>query len=231
MDQRTKVSDKVKKEAVQAYLDYKGSMYSIATQYGLSKSRFAYLVKYALAHGVDSIIKRGKTNYTPEFKRQVAEEYLRGDISLIRLAIKHNMTSSTPIQHWVRVYKEQRNDTPLQRGDVPKMKSRKTTEEERLQIVQECLTNEKNYQETAIRNQVSYGQVYSWTKKFEAEGIEGLRDRRGRGKSVEEMSENERLAWENKMLKSQIQRLEIEIELKKKLEKYQKQSDSFGKKK
>ena len=57
---------------------------------------------------------------------------------------------------------------------------RKTTQEERIAIAKECLENECNYEETAQKHNVSYQQVYSWTKKFKKLGIAGLEDRRGK---------------------------------------------------
>ena len=63
---------------------------------------------------------------------------------------------------------------------------RKTTLEERLEIVSLALTHEKDYQKAADQYRVSYQQVYSWVRKYELEGKEGLVDRRGmKRKSVE----------------------------------------------
>lgn len=59
-------------------------------------------------------------------------------------------------------------------------KSRKTTQAERLEIVRECIAEGNNYGAMAIKYQVSYQQVYSWTKKYREMGEAGLEDRRGR---------------------------------------------------
>lgn len=59
---------------------------------------------------------------------------------------------------------------------------RKTTLEERIQIVRECIANGKNYGEMALKYRVSYQQVRSWTLRFEQMGEAGLEDRRGRRK-------------------------------------------------
>ncbi|WP_238528281.1 helix-turn-helix domain-containing protein [Acetonema longum] len=58
-------------------------------------------------------------------------------------------------------------------------KSRETTQEERLEIVRECIATENNYGATALKYQVSYQQVYTWTKKYREMGNTGLQDRRG----------------------------------------------------
>ena len=57
---------------------------------------------------------------------------------------------------------------------------RKTTQEERVRIARECLENECNYEEIARKYNVSYQQVYSWTKKYQELGDVGLEDRRGK---------------------------------------------------
>ena len=59
---------------------------------------------------------------------------------------------------------------------------RETTLEERIQIVRECIACGKNYGEMALKYQVSYQQVRSWTLRFEQMGEMGLEDRRGRRK-------------------------------------------------
>lgn len=56
---------------------------------------------------------------------------------------------------------------------------RDTTREERIQIVKECIAGGNDYGGTALRYQVSYQQVYTWTKKYREMGEAGLEDRRG----------------------------------------------------
>lgn len=64
----------------------------------------------------------------------------------------------------------------------------------------------------------SYGQVYSWIKKYGTDGVEGLRDGRGRNKPEEELSEVEKLKAENRLLKAEKKKQQMEIDLLKKLE-------------
>ena len=58
-------------------------------------------------------------------------------------------------------------------------KSRKTTQEERLEIVRECIAGGNNYGAMALKYKVSYQQVYTWVKKYREMGEAGLEDRRG----------------------------------------------------
>ncbi|WP_081718047.1 MULTISPECIES: helix-turn-helix domain-containing protein [unclassified Paenibacillus] len=72
-------------------------------------------------------------------------------------------------------------------------KRTKTTFEERIEIVKYTLTHKLDYQKAAEKYDVSYSQVYAWTQKYQSGQEEALRDRRGRRKPVEELSEQEQL--------------------------------------
>lgn len=65
-------------------------------------------------------------------------------------------------------------------GGTYMKKARVTTPEERLEIVKECLFNDKNYGAMALKYNCSYQQVHNWVKRYEKMGISGLEDRRGR---------------------------------------------------
>ena len=96
-------------------------------------------------------------------------------------------------------------------------KGRKTTCEERISIVADCIESGLNYNATAEKFHVSYQQVYTWVRKQKEKGIDGLKDGRGRKKPEEEMSELERLRRENRIQKEQLLRQQMEIDFLKKL--------------
>lgn len=89
--------------------------------------------------------------------------------------------------------------------------------EDRIEIVKHYLEISNNYAETAIKFQVSYQQVYLWVKKFNNGGVDALIDRRGKRKSIDKMSEVDKLKLENKILKAKYRRIELENALLKKL--------------
>ena len=96
--------------------------------------------------------------------------------------------------------------------------SRKTTKEERIKIVKECLESGCNYGECAIKYNVSYQQVYGWVKRFKELGEAGLEDRRGRRKADQEpRSEIEKLQIENERLKHELYMMKMERDLLKKV--------------
>ena len=97
--------------------------------------------------------------------------------------------------------------------------TRKTTQEERIQIAKECIENRNNYGEIAIKYQVSYQNVYSWVKKYKELGEAGLEDRRGQRTAQQEpRTEEERLRIENAQLKHELYLARMERDLLKKLE-------------
>ncbi len=53
-------------------------------------------------------------------------------------------------------------------------KGRKTTYEERIEIIQYCIEHENNYAETAEKYHVSYQQVYSWIKNMHLQALKHL---------------------------------------------------------
>jgi transposase-like protein len=89
-------------------------------------------------------------------------------------------------------------------------KGRKTTHQERTEIVAFCIEHGKNYPLTIEKYGVSYQQIYSWVRKYEEKGIDGLADKRGRTKTIEEMTDIEKLRAENRIL--QAKNLDLEIE-------------------
>ena len=97
-------------------------------------------------------------------------------------------------------------------------KGRKTTFEERVEIVEYCIAHDHNYAETAVKFSVSYQQARSYTIKYETGGVDALQDRRGRSKPLEEMSELEKLRAENRILRAEKEQAEMEASFLKKLD-------------
>lgn len=161
-------------------------------------------------------------NYSADFKQMVVKEYLAGGISQQSLAKKYGILAPSTIGCWVKMYNNHEDLTESRpKGEylmVKNNKSRKTTLDERIAIVEHCTANANNYSLTAKEFHCSYGQVYSWVKKYESQGIEGLYDRRGRNKPAEKLTELERLQAENRLLKAQAKQQQMEIDFLKKLD-------------
>lgn len=220
MPKKGKVSADIKLMAVKEYLAGNGSLTTVGIKYGITESSFRKWVAKYRAFGDSAFIQTTHCNqYTLEFKMKVVSEYLDRKGSLYDLAVKYKIPSHTTLSRWVLKYNSHEEFKISTAGGKNIMTiRRKTTYEERIEIVQYCIEHENNYAKTAKQYHVSYQQVYGWVKKYEQKGVEGLLDRRGRRKPEDEMSELEKLRAENRLLKAQNKRQEIEMEFLKKLE-------------
>ena len=125
------------------------------------------------------------------------------------MANKYGIRSPETVRKWVSKYNshiENWDYDPHPEVHMAKAR-RKTTQQERIEIVQYCLKYNKDYTQTAVKYNCSYQQVYSWTHKYLAKGEIGLTDKRGRHKKSEELTElelaNHRIAELERQLKEE----------------------------
>ena len=147
------------------------------------------------------------------------EEYLAGKGSLLEICKKHKITDTRQLRAWIMWYNGHKEfkERSHAEGEIYMTKGRKTTQEERVEIVAFCIEHGKDYGLTVETFKVSYQQIYTWVKKYEEKGVNGLTDRRGKAKSENELTEEDRLRQENKILRATIKDQEMEIALLKKL--------------
>jgi transposase-like protein len=219
MGRKNKILSELKLRAVKEYLDGEGSTYTISSKYGVSRSSFReWLLKYVSTGSNDFNLKHNNS-YTSEFKSKVVKSYLSGEGSYEELAIKYKIPSHGTVIKWVSLYNSHERLNDYKIGESPVMtKGRKTTYEERVEIVKHCIESNYNYAETSQKYQVSYQQVYSWISKFNEGGADALQDKRGKRKTIDEMSELEKLRAQNKLLEAENKRKQMEIDFLKKLE-------------
>lgn len=157
--------------------------------------------------------------YSKEMKLQAVKDYLNGEGSYETLKEKYKLRSSTQLKNWVMWYNGHKEfkERSSAKGEIYMTKGKKTTQEERAEIVAFCIEHGKDYGLTVETFKVSYQQIYTWVKKYEERGVNGLTDRRGKAKPENELTEEDRLRQENKILQAKIKDQEIEIALLKKL--------------
>ena len=152
-------------------------------------------------------------------KQQAVLDYLAGHGSQNDICKKYGIRSKGKLQTWIKKYN---GHVELKSsgtgGSIVMTKGRKTTFEERVEIVQYCIKHSHNYSETAKKFHISYQQARSYTIRYEENGMDGLQDKRGKRKSPEEMTEVEKLRAEVRLLRAEKRRAEIEISFLKKLE-------------
>ncbi|WP_051656565.1 helix-turn-helix domain-containing protein [Butyrivibrio sp. AE3004] len=166
-----------------------------------------------------SFYQRKYKKYSKELKEKAVLEYINGEGSLLSICQKYGIRAKSKLQNWIKKYNDHEELKASETGGVTIMtKGRKTTFDERVEIVQYCISHDCNYAETAERFKVSYQQARNYTVKYKADGIEALKDRRGRTKSKEEMTELDRLRAENRILRAEKERAEMEAAFLKKLD-------------
>ena len=160
-----------------------------------------------------------RKKYGAELKLQAVQDYLSGKGSQREICRKYEIPVHSMLQQWISCYNDHKDfkERSSARGEIYMTKGRKTTQEERAQIVAFCIERGKDYALTVETYQVSYQQIYSWVRKYEAAGVDGLVDRRGKAKPEDDLTEEERLRQENRMLQAKLKDKEMEIALLKKL--------------
>jgi transposase len=164
-------------------------------------------------------IKIHQEKYSSELKLQAVQDYLSGAYSQYQIIDKYKIASRTQLKSWIDKYNGHSSLHSYQnRGARTMTNGRSTTWEERIDIVQYCLSHNRDYQTSVEKYQVSYQQVYQWVKKYEADGEDALKDGRGRKRAPEELSEADRQMLAMKKLEYDNERLRAENALLKKLQ-------------
>ena len=173
-------------------------------------------------YGILGFTKKTKNrSYSKEFKMELVKKYISGEASSVDLGHQYDISSGL-LRNWIRRYNaniELKDYNPKQEVYMAKAR-RKTTIDERKEIVNYCIEHNRNYKETAALYNVSYSQVYSWVKKYDSDGDEGLIDKRGHHKLDDEVDELERLRRENVRLKRQLEEKDMAVELLKKVKEF-----------
>src|SRR5690606_18138543 len=189
---------------------YKGQ--EICKMYHISETTlYEWRAKYKFG-GVTELIRPTKNKiYSKELKQRAVKDYLSGKYSMFDILAKYGISGLSVFKKWLKIYTSHSELQDSGKGMSQTMtKGRKTTLEERLEIVQACLANGKNYQETAAQYGVSYQQVYQWVRKFEQGGEEALQDRRGRTKPAEERTPEDELRLKIQQMERENERLRAE---------------------
>ncbi len=220
---KSKYSPEFRAMVAQEYIDRSGSLHYLADKYQVGKSTIHKWVALFRVHGINAFVTQpGNKSYTKEFKITCVKEVVSGNGSPLDIASKYNI-NPTVLETWIKLYnanRELRDYCPKREVYMADAK-RKTTVEERKEIVKYCIEHNRNYKDAASIFDVSYSQVYSWVRKYDANGEDGLVDKRGHHKSDDEVDELERLRRENIRLKKQLKEKDMLAELLKKVQEFE----------
>ena len=224
MGRKAKYSSEMKVKACEDYLSRRKSAIQIARELDMGKHGRRLVMEWAKKYETfgTSVFEQAHCNrsYSKEFKETIIKEYLEGKGSLEDLAVRYGIPSHATVLQWTRKYNnhiELRDYDP--KPEVYMAQRRKATFDERLEIVKYCLDHGRKIADTASIYKCSYAQVRSWLIKYDKDGEEGLKDRRGKHRKEEELSELEKAQRKILRLEKEKEEFRRKYELLKKAEK------------
>ena len=220
MGRKSKFTPEEKLKVVETIQNGIDSAYNQARLLRIDQTTIQRWICNYMSLGMNGLITANKNfSYSKALKEAAVLDYLSGLGSLIEICQKYGIRSKGQLWNWILKYNGHEELKTSGIGGTGIMaKGRKTTYDERVEIVTYCIENEMNYVVTAESYQVSYQQVYQWVKKYESKGVDGLLDKRGRKKPENERSELDKLRAENRLLQAEKRRMELENAFLKKLE-------------
>lgn len=222
MNRKEEISPEKKMKIIQDILKNEKGINAASREAGVNTETIRlWLARYE-AEGVEGLLPRERNRvYSVEQKLNAVRDYLSGAGSLMEISKKHGLRSPRQLRNWLKVYNAhgEFNSRKYSGGGSYMKQGRETTLDERIQIARACIACGKNYGEMALKYQVSYQQVRTWTLRFEQMGEASLEDRRGRRKKDQTpRTELEQAQIEIEQLKHKLYLTEMERDLLKKLD-------------
>ena len=181
MSRKSKVTAAERIEVVKALIAGEICM-SEAEQRLKIASTHIYELIYRYEAGGEAALAETKKNrvYSKEVKLQAVMSYLHGEGSQKRISARFGLRSSRQLRDWIKVYNNGGNFKNKMSGGSRMKTPHNTTHEERIKIAKECLENGNNYGKIAQKYNISYQQVYTWTKDYSTLGQAAFEDCRGK---------------------------------------------------
>lgn len=215
---RNKISKEIKLDAVLKILDGQSSVSTVAATLQVRDISVRTWLRMYQSIGIDAFDNDKNQAYSKELKLQAVTEYLSGASSQYAICKKFKIKSTRQLRNWISKYNNHEKLKSYAGGTGKVMvKGRKTTFEERIDIIKDYIESGSSYEEIAEKYSISYQQIYQWVRKYQEHGIDGLQDRRGKRKTPEDMTEIDRLRAELKMEQAKVKHLELENRVLKKL--------------
>ncbi len=229
MSKKKSISVQEKISIVKAYIDKEIGICEAARRGKVSRDTMVSWVRNYEREGIEAFLGRKNKAYSTELKNNAVKAYLSGEGGLTNICKKYGIRDKKQLRNWIKVYNSGGDLGSVKHsgGGSYMKQGRETTQAERIEIAKACIALGKNYGEIALKYQVSYQQVRSWTLKFEKEGASGLEDRRGkRKKDQEPRNELEEAKIEIEQLKHQLYLSEMENYLLKKVKEIERRDAS-----
>ena len=155
MPQKQKLSAEEKAKVIEDYINNRISLSEAARRGGVARDTISQWARNYEADGMTAFMTCRNRVYSPELKRQAVEDYLSGMGSQAELSKKYGLRDRRQLRNWLKVYNAHGdfNSRKNSGGGSYMKQGRDTTQEERIQIVKDCLASGKDYGEMALKLQ------------------------------------------------------------------------------
>ena len=155
MPQKQKLSAEEKAIVIEDYINNRISLSEAARRGGVARDTISQWARNYEADGMTAFMTCRNRVYSPELKRQAVEDYLSGKGSQAELSKKYGLRDRRQLRNWLKVYNAHGdfNSRKNSGGGSYMKQGRDTTQEERIQIVKDCLASGKDYGEMALKLQ------------------------------------------------------------------------------
>ena len=155
MPQKQKLSAEEKAKVIEDYINNRISLSEAARRGGVARDTISQWARNYEADGMTAFMTCRNRVYSPELKRQAVEDYLSGKGSQAELSKKYGLRDRRQLRNWLKVYNAHGdfNSRKNSGGGSYMKQGRDTTQEERVQIVKDCLASGKDYGEMALKLQ------------------------------------------------------------------------------
>lgn len=122
------------------------SLASLCQKYGIVKSTLQYLLRYIDKYGLDTLRRVNNRAYTAYEKEEMVNRVLINNETIMSVALDNGLTSKTPLQNWIKKYKEngyniveRKRGRPTMLKKFKEVKQKETMEEENERLKKENL--------------------------------------------------------------------------------------------
>lgn len=151
MGRKAKFSFEVKMDIVTRCLSGVTTAAREATRIGIDSQRVYEWISLYQSLGSDGLITTSKNAvYSAEIKRNAVLDYLNAAGSYLTICKKYRIRSTSQLRRWILKYNcHEELKSSGTGGRTIMTKGRKTTFDERVEIVEYCIAHDKNYIDTA----------------------------------------------------------------------------------
>ena len=145
-----KIEPDEKIRTVEGILNGKETQRHAAARLGVAPISVQQWIAIYQSDSSSAFTQRCYKRYPKELKEKAVLEYLNGNDSLLSICQKYGIRAKSKLQDWIKKYNgHEELKTSGTGGATIMTKGRKTTFDERVEIVQYCISHDCNYAETA----------------------------------------------------------------------------------